>query len=74
MAINYGVNRVRFVSPVPVNSRIRGRFVVTAVENVGHGVQVTWGITVDREGHEKPCLVVEWLVRYYPDAAEHTST
>jgi acyl dehydratase len=68
MAINYGANRVRFVSPVPSGARIRGRFTVGAVENVnapGGGIQVTWNATVEREGGDKPALVAEWLVRYY---------
>jgi acyl dehydratase len=66
MAINYGLNRVRFVSPVPSESRIRGRFVVVAVEAVEGGFQVTWKVTVERENSEKPCCVADWLVRYYP--------
>jgi acyl dehydratase len=65
MAINYGVNRVRFVSAVPVGSRVRGRFTPRAVETVDGGVQVTWNITVEREGQEKPACVAEWIVRYY---------
>jgi acyl dehydratase len=66
MAINYGVNRVRFVSPVPAGSRIRGRFTLGAVEDVGGALQATWNVTVEREEAAKPCLVAEWLVRYYP--------
>jgi acyl dehydratase len=66
MAINYGLNRVRFVSPVPTGSRIRGRFTVGTVESVGNAVQTTWQITVERDGAAKPALVAEWLVRYYP--------
>ena len=66
MAINYGVNRVRFVSAVPVGSRLRGRFTPRVVETVEGGVQVTWNVTVEREGQEKPAAVVEWIVRYYP--------
>jgi acyl dehydratase len=66
LAINYGLNRVRFVSPVRSGSRIRGRFSPLAVEDVSDdGVQVTWGITVERDGGDKPACVVEWLVRYY---------
>jgi acyl dehydratase len=65
MAINYGVNRVRFVSAVPVGSRLRGRFTPGAVEPVDGGVQVTWNVTIEREGQEKPAAVVEWIVRYY---------
>jgi acyl dehydratase len=66
MAINYGVNRVRFPAPVPSGSRIRGRFVPVAVADVDDGVQVTWGVTVEREGGDKPCCVAEWVLRYYP--------
>src|ERR1700687_423190 len=66
LAINYGLNRVRFVSPVRSGSRIRGRFSPLAVEDVSDdGVQVPWGITVERDGGDKPACVVEWLVRYY---------
>jgi acyl dehydratase len=67
MAINYGSNRVRFVSPVPSGSRVRGRFTLEAVEDASGGaVQATWGITIEREGADKPALVAEWLVRYFP--------
>jgi acyl dehydratase len=67
MAINYGLNRVRFISPVPAGARIRGRFAPIAVEpaEAGGSAQVTWKVTVEREHGEKPCCVVEWLVRYY---------
>jgi len=65
LAINYGCDRVRFVSPVPSGSRVRGRFALTAVETNGDGFQVNWGVTVEREGHERPCVVLSWLVRYY---------
>jgi len=67
LAINYGVNRVRFVSPVPAGSRIRGRFAPVAVDEVGNGVQVTWGVTIQREGGERPCCIAEWVVLYYPE-------
>jgi acyl dehydratase len=70
MAINYGVNRVRFVSPVPVGSRIRGRFSPIAVLRVAGGaVQVAWKVVVEREGGDKPCCVAEWLVRYHERVA-----
>ena len=65
MGLNYGLNRVRFVSPVPAGSRIRGRFTLATVEEINGGVQATWNVTVEREGSEKPCCVAEWLVRYY---------
>jgi acyl dehydratase len=65
MGINYGLNRVRFVSPVPAGSRVRGRFTLAAVEEIEGGAQATWGVTVEREGGDKPCCAAEWLVRYY---------
>jgi acyl dehydratase len=65
MAINYGLNRVRFVSPVPAGARIRARVSLDQVTDVEGGVQATWSITLEREHDEKPCLVAEWLVRYY---------
>jgi acyl dehydratase len=66
MAINYGLNRVRFISPVPAGSRIRGRFVPIAVSAEGASVQVSWRVTVEREHADKPSCVAEWIVRYYP--------
>lgn len=65
MGINYGLNRVRFVSPVPAGARIRGRFTLDGLEEIKGGVQATWNVTVEREGGDKPCCIAEWLVRYY---------
>jgi acyl dehydratase len=65
MGINYGLNRVRFISPVPAGSRIRGRFKLVAAEETKDGVQATWHVTVERDGSEKPSCAAEWLVRYY---------
>ena len=65
MGINYGLNRVRFVSPVPAGALIRGRFTLATVEEIKGGVQSTWNVTVECEGSDKPCCVAEWLVRYY---------
>jgi acyl dehydratase len=67
MAINYGLNRVRFVSPVPAGSRIRALITLNAVDAVTDGFQVTWQVTIQREGGDKPASVAEWLVRYYPE-------
>jgi acyl dehydratase len=67
MAINYGLNRVRFVSPVPAGARIRALITLQAVDAVSDGVQATWLATIEREGSEKPAAVAEWLVRYYPE-------
>jgi acyl dehydratase len=66
LAINYGVNRVRFVAPLPAGSRIRGRFTPVTAEEADGGIHVAWSVTVEREHGEKPCCVAEWLVRYYP--------
>jgi acyl dehydratase len=65
MGINYGLNRLRFVSPVPAGSRIRARFTLQSVEDVAGGAQITWAVTCETEGGQKPALVAEWLVRYY---------
>jgi acyl dehydratase len=65
MGINYGLNRLRFVSPVPAGARIRARFRLAAVEDVAGGIQLMWSATVEAEGSPKPSLVAEWLVRYY---------
>jgi acyl dehydratase len=65
MTINYGLNRVRFVTPVPAGARVRASIVLSDVTEIAGSVQATWTVTVEREGSEKPCLVAEWLVRYY---------
>jgi len=67
MTINYGLNRVRFVSPVPAGARIRARIALGSASAVDDATQATWNVTVEREGTERPCLVAEWLVRYYPE-------
>jgi acyl dehydratase len=66
LAINYGLNRVRFVSPVPSGSRIRALITLQAVDAVSGGFQVTWQVTIEREGGDKPACVADWIVRYYP--------
>jgi acyl dehydratase len=65
MGINYGLNRVRFISPVPAEARIRARFTLDSVEEIRGGVQAIWNAIVEREGGDKPCCTAEWLVRYY---------
>jgi acyl dehydratase len=66
LAVNYGLNRVRFIAPVPAGSRVRGRFTPIGVEVAGDGsLQVTWNATIEREDGERPCCVAEWVVRYY---------
>jgi acyl dehydratase len=65
MTINYGLDRVRFISPVPVGSRIRARTVLRDVHEAGGGIQTKSEVTVEIEGQEKPALVAEWLGRSY---------
>ena len=66
MGVNYGLNRVRFTSPVPSGSRVRARFTLAKYEKIeAGGVQVTWNAVVEREGADKPALVAEWIGRHY---------
>ena len=66
MGVNYGLNKVRFTDPVPVGSRVRGRFTLLALDAVGgNGSQSTWQVTFEREGGDKPACVAESLVRHY---------
>jgi acyl dehydratase len=66
MGVNYGLNRVRFTSPVPVNSRLRARIrLLECAAIAGNGYQMTWQVTVEREGSDKPACVAESLTRRY---------
>ena len=65
MGINYGLNKVRFTSPVPVGGKVRGNVEFVDVADVTGGVQLTTKITVEIEGSERPALVAEWLTRQY---------
>jgi acyl dehydratase len=65
MAINYGLNRVRFPSAVRAGSRIRARIVLQSIRDVADATEATYSITVECQGAEKPCCVAELLARYY---------
>jgi acyl dehydratase len=65
MGVNYGLNKVRFPSPVPVNSKVRGRFKLVAYEPLEGGAQMTVEATMEREGGTKPVCVAESLSRRY---------
>ena len=66
LGINYGLNRVRFPSPVPVGSRIRAGATLLSVETVADGsFQIAVDFVVEREGADKPCCVAEGLYRFY---------
>ena len=67
MGVNYGLNKVRFMAPVPVGSRLRARMKLLSAEPIeGSGMQMAWEVTVEREGTIKPVCVAESLVRRYP--------
>lgn len=65
MAINYGLEKVRFPAPVPVGSRIRAGVELGAVTEVSGGIQVNRVVTIEVEGQEKPAMVAETVSRYY---------
>ena len=65
MAVNYGLNRVRFPSPVRAGSKIRARITLLNVKEVPGAYETTFSVTVESEGGEKPCCVAESIVRYY---------
>lgn len=67
MGVNYGLNKVRFIAPVPVGSRLRAHLKLLqsdAIDN--NGTQMTWEVTIEREGATKPVCIAESLVRQYP--------
>lgn len=65
MAINYGLNKVRFPAAVRSGSRVRARIALLSVKDVADGNESVYLITVENEGSDKPCCVAEWVVRYY---------
>jgi acyl dehydratase len=64
-ALNYGFDRVRFISPVPAGARIRSRHLLKAVEPKAGGVAVTQTCTLEIEGADKPALVCDWVGVFY---------
>jgi acyl dehydratase len=65
MGVNYGLNKVRFPSPVPVDSRLRTTAQIAEVGDVAGGAQLVLAATIEREGGEKPVCAAEFLVRIY---------
>jgi len=65
MGLNYGLDRVRFPSPVPVDSRLRAVCVLDKFEPIAGGAQLTLTVTLEREGGAKPACVAEWVTRHY---------
>jgi acyl dehydratase len=65
MGVNYGLNKVRFTSPVPAGAKIRGRFTLAKYEKLDGGVQTTWSVIIERQGEEKPVMAAETISRHY---------
>jgi acyl dehydratase len=67
MSVNYGLNKVRFIAPVPVGSRLRARMKLLKSEPIDQGgAQMTWEVAIEREGASKPVCVAESVARHYP--------
>jgi acyl dehydratase len=64
-AVNYGLNKVRFINPVRVGAKIRARGTLISFEPIPEGAQIVWSITVELEGDDKPACVAESVGRYY---------
>jgi acyl dehydratase len=65
MGINYGLNKVRFTNPVRAGGKVRGRFVLSKLEDIPGGLQLTFGVTIEIEGQDKPACIAESVVRQY---------
>jgi acyl dehydratase len=65
LAVNYGLNRVRFPAAVHADSRIRARVALLALKEFCDSVEATFRVTIEREQSAKPACVAEWIVRYY---------
>ncbi len=66
MGVNYGLNKVRFISPVPVGSRLRAHMKLLSAKPIdNNGYQMAWEVTVEREGAAKPVCIAESLARRY---------
>ena len=66
LTVNYGLNRVRFPAPVRAGTEVRARVTLQSFKELPDSVEAIFGISVEAREVEKPCCVVEWIVRYYP--------
>jgi acyl dehydratase len=66
LAVNYGLNRVRFPSPVRAGSKIRARIGLLSLKQLSAAVEATFSAAMEVENSDKPCCVAEWVVRYLP--------
>ena len=65
LTVNYGLNRVRFISPVRASSEIRARFLLQSFQELPEAAEAVFSVTVERQGAGKPCCVAEWVLRFY---------
>ena len=65
MSVNYGLNRVRFPSPVRADSKVRAHFTLRSVKDLPDALEAILDARVETQGNDKPCCVAEWVVRYY---------
>ena len=73
VGVNYGLNKVRFTNPVRAGSRIRGRFVLTKLDDIDNGIQMTWTVNFEIEGVERPACIAEHIVRRYFRASANSA-
>jgi acyl dehydratase len=66
LAVNYGLNRVRFPAAVRADSRVRARIGLLDLKELSDAAEATYSVTIENEGSAKPVCVAEWIVRYYP--------
>jgi acyl dehydratase len=65
LAVNYGLNRVRFPSPVRAGANLRARFGLVGLEELPGALQAVFSVAMEVESSDKPCCVAQWVVRYY---------
>jgi acyl dehydratase len=65
LAVNYGLNRVRFPAPVKADTQIRARVVLLSFKELQGASEATYSVTIEGEKSDKPCCIAEWVVRYY---------
>jgi acyl dehydratase len=65
LAVNYGLNRVRFPAPVPSDSKIRARIFLLAWKELPDSIEATFTVTIENDQSDKPSCVAEWIIRYY---------
>jgi acyl dehydratase len=70
MVTNCGLNKVRFTSPVPSGSRIRGRFILSDFKNGGTFIQIVWNVIIEYDRGAKPCCTFEWIIWYWLESSD----